>query len=109
MAYATTLAQARGEFPSMPQHRKTNSVVAPIAAGLLILSLFGIYMASYYAALGHGFLVALKQPVLPNDPVPYELQPQYRVPGVAGLFWPAHQIDRRLRPAHWSTQNAFPF
>ena len=69
---------------------------APIIAGTLtaLLLLFGAYMGGYYALLkgvdgwgGYG----------------ESAKPEYRVNAqvVSVPLWPAHQLDRLIRPGYW--------
>ena len=79
--------------------RRSNAT-ANIAAILLVIALLPAgYMGAYYLMLDNSadsfdsVLFALGG----------EKRPVYRVRNefVADIFWPAHQIDRSIRPAHW--------
>ena len=72
---------------------------APIIAGILaaLLLLFGAYMGSYYALLS-----GIDYEADPQTAVVWPV-PIYRVNGdaVGDFLWPAHQVDRMIRPADW--------
>jgi hypothetical protein len=68
------------------------------------LGLLFAYLATY-GILQEGKVYDLIGTVPPVGQNVFELRPAYRVegPAVARFFKPAHQIDRVVRPDHWTT------
>ena len=81
----------------MGQPTKLLPLVAVALASLLLLT--AAYFGAYYAMLSDE--VAFEMDGDDSYFLAGETWPVYRVDGVDGFFWPAHQIDRRIRPSRW--------
>ena len=66
-----------------------------------IAALPAVYVGAYFA------LLTGKHYALPGIKVPpgtkLDIEPSYRIAGVAHLLAPVHSADRVLRPDYWST------
>jgi hypothetical protein len=75
--------------------------LAPLIAIVpAVVLLFGGYVGAYYAMLERGLI----NDEVTDDPRPWgELVPLYRIQGAPTEYalWPAHQIDRLIRPNYW--------
>ncbi|HVV99701.1 MAG TPA: hypothetical protein VHB77_05155 [Planctomycetaceae bacterium] len=69
---------------------------------LAVLTVFGLYVAAYYATVQPGLSLGSRRDTLHT----LTYQPHYGRLGGAGelLFRPVHLVDRQLRPAYWSEQ-----
>jgi hypothetical protein len=76
---------------------------ATIAVALAALLLPTVYLAAYVGMLRSG--ESHIGEVIPGTGR-YELLPIYRWENdtVRKFFWPAHQVDRRIRPDRWSAE-----
>jgi hypothetical protein len=66
-------------------------LAACLTVGLLLAAYFGVYLATVESKLSydrHGDLVMIAS---------YK----FREPVAKWLFWPAHQLDRRVRTKEW--------
>ena len=81
-------------FSAEPIHSSGMHKIAPVIA-VVVLLLPPLYYGAYWLALDHDAWANTGQLTWPLL--------EYRVGGKAAelVFWPAHQIDRKLRPKHW--------
>jgi hypothetical protein len=89
-----------------------------VAVVLALVLLIGGYMGAYYAMLKEGW--EPRYSGVPHPPTKsadefaaavfdFEMAPAYRIDGeiVVSMFWPAHQLDRVIRPKRWSFEAPF--
>ena len=83
--------------------REKRSGWALAGAGLIsLLALLGLYLGAYYGSLAG--VTHISEEIRPGTVWPRRM-PEYRfVPWVSAIvFYPVHQMDRRLRPEVWET------
>ena len=78
------MATSRGNIGSL----------AGLLLGVLLLVLPASYMGAYYGLVQRGLPWSWRSPAYTAE---------YRIGGEAAetFFWPAHRIDRRIRPEYW--------
>lgn len=70
----------------------------PLLVAIVLLLLPVLYVGSYLALLQRKRLAD-----------PYYIQYRWGGKTAKGLYWPLEQIDRRLRPGHWSEDGLRPY
>ncbi len=112
-------------MPRQPLEDSPSHGRSPGFTGAIVLVLLGLYVASYVAFVTRRLYMsfplsasASASASVPTFHTPYstftDAKPFYNVP--AGIpqalpqlvFYPAYQIDRRLRPSYWSFADALP-
>jgi hypothetical protein len=80
--------------------KKPRSIAPIIGAILLLLPV--LYVGSYLALVTPESRIVIHRTKLPDGSteVTSDIE-SYRVGGVAWIFWPLEQIDRRVRPGAW--------
>jgi hypothetical protein len=79
----------------------------PIAALLVVLvALLAAYASGYWLLLDHEATARLDVHNVLSAVQPQSPRSAYRAGGEVAkvLFWPAHQIDRWLRPSYWENE-----
>lgn len=86
---------------SMSEKRTINAVLVLAVALLLPLLYLGSYWALINDGIHSGYTVVGAS---------IYLEPTYKVGGDAAEFfyWPAHMLDKRLRPNRWQMDNGGP-
>jgi hypothetical protein len=85
----------------------TRTSVSPALATFVVIITIVLlcvaYLTAYYSMLDPGDFDIGE--VLPGTGR-WELLPVYRIDNaiVSGIFWPAHQLDRRAFPDRWSAE-----
>ncbi|HVV99783.1 MAG TPA: hypothetical protein VHB77_05565 [Planctomycetaceae bacterium] len=71
-----------------------------VLAGASLISLVALYLGAYYGNLSG--VAHIAEEIRPGTVWPRRV-PEYRFlqPVSATLFYPVHQMDRRLRPQEW--------
>ena len=81
-------------------HKLTSSPYAAVFVGAVLM--LGLYVGAYYATVNSIVYRSLDRSHLKSIPY-YSLGPSAKLFNDVAepVFWPMHQIDRRLRPSVW--------
>ncbi len=86
--------------------RKSRLLDTLIAAIVAAVTLAVVYAVAYRLLVKRGVSAATGAGVV----IVFDYEPQYRIADdvCRRLFWPAHQVDRRMRPDYWRRTASLP-